>query len=249
MTRVALLAVTAGLIATPLLAADLPARMPVKAPVAAIFNWTGFYGGLNGGYGWGGDTLNVTVAPGGFSGSVGDLDLDGWFAGLQGGYNLQNGSTVFGIEGDFQWANMDDSLTFAAPPALVSLNANAEIDMFATLRGRLGHAQGRTLWYITGGVAFANIDMSASLVTAVGTGAFSSSDWKTGWVAGAGVEHALNESWSIKLEYQYLDFSSVTFNGIERDANQIPIGAIAATFDPSIHTVRLGLNGRFVTGR
>ena len=88
-------------------AADLPPRVPVSAPAvvvpAPVYNWTGFYIGANGGYGWSGASVTV----GGVT--VDGGDLKGPFAGGQIGYNYQSGMFVFGVEVDGQWASIKES--------------------------------------------------------------------------------------------------------------------------------------------
>src|SRR3954453_2753812 len=96
-------------------AADLPTRAPPPAPFVAaipIFTWTGFYVGLNAGWGWRNDNSEpVILIPGvGTPGLAGTLDRsggdDGGFTGgAQIGYNYQFGSLVVGAEADIQWAD------------------------------------------------------------------------------------------------------------------------------------------------
>ena len=92
------------------LAADLPAKAPVMLPKAVPYSWTGFYLGIEGGGGWA-DTRHTNVMNGINSG---DVRINGGLFGGTYGYNLQLGSWVFGIEGDFSWSgikkNFDDSV-------------------------------------------------------------------------------------------------------------------------------------------
>ena len=107
--------------AVPALAADLPYKArPMPAPVA-VWNWDGFYLGLNGGYSWGRSRTSVEyfntatglpiVPP---AGSITDatFKLDGGVFGGQAGYNWQSGSWVFGLEGDLQWSGQRGSADF-----------------------------------------------------------------------------------------------------------------------------------------
>jgi outer membrane immunogenic protein len=121
-------------------AADLPstsepAFTPAPAP-APLFTWTGFYGGINVGYGFGQ-----------FTGAGAALDnADGFLGGLQAGYNYQINNIVVGLEGDWQLANIEDG--------------PASIENFGTVRARLGFAADRFMPYVTGGYAFANTDVA-----------------------------------------------------------------------------------------
>lgn len=221
-------------------AADL--RMPVKAPVpvaATIYNWTGFYIGVNGGFG--GDKDKYPIELGGVS--IGDLNLtsSGGFGGGQIGYNYQTGNWVFGLEGDVQGADIRGELT-ANVGGLASLNAGSKIDFFATARGRVGYAWDRVLLYATGGYAYAHansfINVAAGGIVApgFGTGGSVNSD-HNGWVAGGGVEYAMTQNLTFKTEYQYLNFERRTLisDGL----------GDSLSLKPTVHTVRAGLNWKF----
>ena len=151
-------------------AADMPRRaaMPAKAPVyvSQMYNWTGFYAGINGGYG--------------FSGSNG---ASGGLIGGTLGYNYQSsGPLVWGLEGDLDWTRIRGSST-------VNETSNRWL---STVRGRLGYAMGATgsvMPYVTGGVAFGDINNS---VPAFG----SARSTKAGYALGGGIEAALSGPWT-----------------------------------------------------
>jgi outer membrane immunogenic protein len=171
-------------------AADIP-RPVYKGvrSVVAYYNWTGFYLGVNGGYGFGTsnwDIPAVTVKP------------TGWLAGATLGYNYQMGSVVLGIEGDYDWADIKGSETCA-----VILTCETKNTYLATIRGRIGYAFDRFMPYLTAGGAYGDIKatISAPLVGAVLT----SSKAQFGWTVGAGLEYAFLGNWSAKLEYLYVD--------------------------------------------
>src|SRR3954467_7645107 len=93
-------------------AADLRVQRAAPAPVtttyAPAFSWTGFYLGVNLGYGWGKASGTTTVAGNTFGANgvfPGSSNLDGINGGGQAGYNWQTGPVVFGIEGDYQGAD------------------------------------------------------------------------------------------------------------------------------------------------
>jgi outer membrane immunogenic protein len=221
---------------TPSFAADM--RMPVKAPPIAVplFTWTGFYIGLNGGYG--GDRFEYDFAVLGVPGST-RVTSGGGFGGGQIGYNYQVGSWVFGVEGDIQASDIKGEIS--ATVLGVTATTGSKIEWFATARGRLGYAWDRVLLYATGGYAHASVDTTGT-VTIVGAGApfgvaGGINTSHNGWVAGGGIEYAFTNNLTLKTEYQYLDFDSKTL-----------ASAGAATFidvRPTAHTVRGGLNWKF----
>jgi outer membrane immunogenic protein len=183
-------------------AADLgPGPAPsYKAPayVAPSYaTWTGFYIGINGGYGFG-------SADAGVGGSV---DPRGFVAGGTLGYNLQTGVWVWGIEGDFNFSGMKDDVA----------GIETKIPYFATLRGRIGYAGwGNLMPYITGGATYAKLDVSGG----------GGSDSRLGWTIGAGLEYALFSNWSVKLEYLYADLGSfgITGGDVDVKANIVRAG-------------------------
>jgi outer membrane immunogenic protein len=166
-------------------AADMPRRevMPAKAPAYAVqmYNWTGPYIGINGGYGWGGNSGN-----------------DGGLVGGTLGYNYQTGPWVFGLEGDLDWSGIKGST------ACGGTSCETRNDWLGTARGRLGYAMGATgsiMPYITGGAAFGDIKNSVA-------GIGSSSDSKVGYAIGGGLEAALSGPWTAKVEYLYVDLGN-----------------------------------------
>jgi len=223
-----MLAVCAGLLAaavtTPSFAADLP-RPVYKAPYknnpvyVAPFSWTGFYVGINGGYGWG--KSNWTVL------GSGDFDLNGGLIGGTLGYNLQTGSFVWGIEGDADASWIKGSTTTLCGPGCETKNT-----WLATGRARLGYAWDQFLPYLTGGVAFGNVKAGQA-----GAAATASTN-KVGWTVGGGLEYAFMGEWSAKLEYLYVDLGKMSC-----DAGSCGGAVTDVAFKTNI--VRIGVNYRF----
>jgi|KBSMisStandDraft_5_1062788.scaffolds.fasta_scaffold137930_1 outer membrane immunogenic protein len=139
-TKFLAIVVTAATAAGTASAADLPRNpAPYYYPPPAIYNWTGFYAGLNLGYQWG-SVSNFSGNPSGIAG------------GGQIGYNWQVGQFVFGAETDIQASAADDTFApwqFSNP-------------WFGTLRGRAGYAMNNILFYATAGLAYGNL--TANLV-------------------------------------------------------------------------------------
>jgi outer membrane immunogenic protein len=204
----------------PVFAADMPARVPVaKAPppIAQLFDWSGLYVGVSGGYGWGDSSHSES---GGLAN--GNFDANGWLLGGTLGYNWQAGQTVFGIEGDWSWANLDGTGASASGPI------STELNWLATGRVRAGYAVDNYLFFVTGGAAWGKVE-------AANLGVGSGSDTRLGWTIGGGVETMLAPNWTAKLEYLYVDLgdkNTYTATG--------PV-QVALTS----HIVRLGLNYKF----
>ena len=182
-------------LATGAMAADLPSRRAPAPVIAAVpvFTWTGFYVGVNAGYGW---NTNDSITIGGVRF---DIDDEGGFVGgAQAGYNYQIGSFVVGLEGDIQYADFggDDDLILA-DGTVVGFDRS---DWFGTVRARAGVAFDRALIYATGGFAFA--------------------DDATGWTVGGGLEYAFTNNLSAKVEglYVNLDQDDNSIFGIDSDA-------------------------------
>jgi len=212
--------------------ADLPQR-PAAALLAPtpVYNWTGIYVGLNGGYGWGHqDPLNLITNR--FDGN--SLDFSGGVFGGTAGAQIQAGHVVIGFEADLDWAGMKGSGTFvpAVGGVLVggAINATTNIDWEATARARIGYAQQNWLFYATGGLALLGAKSSFTPVAGISCGMFgivncSGTSKQVGAVLGTGVEYGITQNVSAKLEYLYI---------------------IGASLDISHHSeVRLGLNYRF----
>jgi outer membrane immunogenic protein len=223
--------IKAGVAALALLAIPFAAQaadVPIKAPyykgghsVVSYYNWTGLYAGVNAGYGMGTSTWSAAPAA--------NNKPKGFLAGGTLGYNWQAGAIVYGIEGDFDWSNVKDTVNCLG--AVVTCGTSN--DWLATFRGRLGYAFDRWLPYVTGGGAYGNVKATAT-VPAFGTSVSSSSN-QFGWALGAGIEYAFMGNWTAKLEYLYVDLGS--FNAATAPAvNNV-------SFKENI--VRVGLNYKF----
>jgi outer membrane immunogenic protein len=201
-------------------AADLP-RPQYKAPeyVAPAFSWTGFYVGLNTGYGWG--NTDWTRPAGSFQAAP-----KGWMAGGTIGYNYQWSAFVLGIEGDIDYMQLKGTVDSA-----ICTGCTFKDTWLGTLRARGGYSFDRWLPYLTGGAAYGNAYVSGPGGSATGT--------KQGWTAGAGVEYAFSGPWTAKLEYLYVDLGSTT-------CAQAACGfATDVSVKPKFNLVRLGVNYRF----
>ncbi len=215
-------------------AADLPNRGFAPAPMAQVytpppFSWTGFYVGLNGGYGWGS------------LGSIGDTTFgkpSGFVLGGTMGYNYQINQFVVGLEGDLNWTNVDSTARtitlVGAPPLPATVASTGSVNWMGTLRARAGFALDRALIFATAGYAGASLDLKFNdLTNAVGG---KDSSWRNGWAVGGGIEYAFTRNISAKTEYLYTSFSS----------QDVFVGTpYVSRGELSMSMVRAGVNYRF----
>jgi outer membrane immunogenic protein len=234
-TSAAVALLTTSLIAQ---AADLPAKAYVPAPVVAqVYNWTGFYVGVNGGYGWGTqdpltlfsdrfDRSSFSTSGGMFGGTI--------------GAQIQQGYVVLGIEGDLDWANIKGNGIstptvggLVLPGQPITLNITSNASAVGTARIRAGVAMNNWLFYATGGAAFVKESANGTSIAGVPCGTLgvfpncAASAWRPGLAAGLGAEWGFMQNWTAKLEYLYID---VVGSGFSTD---------------HINTVRAGINYRF----
>lgn len=235
-----ILAVATGVVAMGALSGSAGAQGVGSGP------WNGFYLGGHVGYGFQFPDTKIDRSEaenaiprrdralgsdGRFAGDV-DTDTEGFIGGLHGGYNFQFSNLVVGIEGDYDFGELDGSGT----GRLTSTNANAindppnnlvlknSLEGLSSVRGRLGYTFGSLLAYGTGGVAWADWRGSATTPDGIGPGAEESGtleygdDLLLGWVAGGGVEYKLFKNLSVRAEYMHYDF------GRERFENDDEIG-------------------------
>ena len=251
-------------------AADLPRKAPPPAPVMApVWNWNGFYIGVNGGYSWGRSTrdLNFFNPLNGVplaTATGGGRDMDGGLFGGQIGYNWQMSNWVFGIETDAQWTGQKGSTTVLCPVAGcfptavaagtgVGASISDKLEWFGTFRGRVGvTVTPSVLLYATGGGAYGSLQTEVGLsgftaggipVTAVG----SRSVDKFGWTVGAGIEAMFASNWSAKIEYLYMDLGSISNSVVLPTAGGFPLGA-NVTSRVTDNIIRGGINYHFSAG-
>jgi outer membrane immunogenic protein len=213
--------------------ADLSRKQPRAAtatPPAAYtpqtVNWTGFYVGVHIGGAWSDANWTNPV-----SGLSNNLTGGGVFGGAQVGFNYQFESVVFGVEGDFSGMSLKPSDTDAA-----GFTHSTSSYWTSTITGRLGYAINQALFFAKGGVAFA--DERDTVTSPLGVISSTGTTTQVGWIAGRGIEYALDRNWSAKIEYDYLGFGS---QGVPATA----LGGAPGAVDLNIQRVIAGLNYRF----
>ena len=229
MTRPVLVAVigVATLIAAPALAADLAARPYTKAPemIATIYDWSGFYLGLNGGGVSSRECLTIYSVDGAAvtPNSEGCHNATGGVAGGQIGYRWQSAAWVFGLEAQGDWADLKGSS--ASLTAVIPYTNQTKVDAIGLFTGQVGYAFNNVLLYVKGGAAVTDNKYS-SFFTATGIVFNQASDTRWGGTVGTGIEFGFTPNWSVALEYDHLFMGnpSVTF----------PASAIAVTRSDNI---------------
>jgi len=216
--------------ATQAFAADLPPPMapPPRAPAAYIpvspaYNWSGFYIGLNTGYGFGDSTWDSSI----LGASSGSFAVDGAMAGRTLGWNYQIGQLVLGIEGDYDWQNVRGS---APNCGGLGVSCDTASNWYGTFRGRVGYAMDRIMIYGTAGGAVSDVKVSSSALPWT-------SNTELGWAAGAGIEGAITDNLTAKVEYLFTDYGSTNCTVASCG------GTGTVKFDESM--VRAGLNYKF----
>ena len=240
-------------------------KQVAPAPPECDFTWTGVYFGGNAGYGWGNADTDFDPLPD--PATFGDLnpttlnpDPSGFIGGGQLGFNWQwNKWLVLGIETDFQGSDIEgDTRRFgfrdfdgdiALDDPNVFIEAHERVQWLGTTRGRIGISPWcRWLFYGTGGVAYGNVDYSASTNFDNGfTYPVKFSETNVGWTAGGGIEYAVGHHWTVRVEYLHYDLGSQ-----DRTQNQLLFGVpqgppffVHYNFDTNGNIVRGAINFKF----
>lgn len=270
MKKLALGIVAAIGLSTAAQAADMAVKArPVAAPVA-VFSWTGFYIGGHGGGMWADKDWTercsvlipgACVAPENPAAPFRtNHQVTSGIAGVQAGYNWQINNVVLGIEGDISgaWGNEACSQIVGNQAGFFAIQRGAgctTVDWLGTVTGRAGVTFGQALFYGKGGVAFVRDNFLVRCTTLNALGAVcpvgaamttTASDDRVGWTVGVGLEYALSANWSVKGEYNYMDFgtdryrlTTIRFAGLPADSNH------DIDIRQRVSVVKVGVNYRF----
>ena len=221
--------------------AAMAADMPLKArPMAAAFSWAGCYVGVEGGGAWGRSRHDSVGEPG--FGGLGQItprfNVSGGLVGGEVGCNAPVGNSgwVFGVESDLSWTNKKGDSFETGPAGVPAFQDTTKERWISTSRMRVGPTWDRLWVYATGGMVAAQVE--AWVATPIAT--FYDNHTLYGWTAGAGLEYAFWDTWSLKVEYLYarLENRAFTFTA------QPVAPRMALNLDD--HIVRVGLNWRFM---
>lgn len=238
--------------ATDCRAADLVVPLPTKAPIASVYDWTGFYVGGHIGLALGDSNFTANATTPGAPPVSGSLSMyqspnvfyesGSWLIGIQGGYNyMLNNRMVLGVEADATFPTFRDlsglstgGITNFTSPTLGAVTYSETMLSSGTVRARIGYAPGNWLFFATGGFAWTYDQQSLTQASDFSESPFL---WRLGWAAGAGIEAPIAPSWTVKGEYLWTDFPNQTVN--------YPASGQRISSSLSLQELRLGLNYRF----
>jgi outer membrane immunogenic protein len=219
-------------------AADLPQKAYAPAPVmmAAMYDWTGFYIGANGGYGtsrncWGFVPVAGTVIPDGCH------DQSGGVIGGQVGYRWQGGPVVFGLEAQGDWASLRSSHVSLVNPLLTDSSKVTGLGLFT---GQIGYAWNAALLYVKGGAATTrNSLLQSTTLGGIGLNFATANRW--GGTIGVGFEYGFTPNWSVAIEYDRL------IMGHANNSFSVPLNAPAVVnqISQDVDLVTLRVNYKF----
>jgi outer membrane immunogenic protein len=174
------------------------------------------------------------------SGNELDINSTGFLGGGHVGFNYQFGSWVVGVEGEGSWTDLSISRISSSLVSGTSVGFSADSNWLAMATARVGYTAYQFLFYLKGGVAWMDVDYTASALTGgVVTNSITVNDTRLGWVVGGGAQLALSNNWSIRAEYNYIDFGTEQF--------LFPLAAGTTTVDvySQIHAFKVGASYLF----
>ena len=196
---------------------------------AAPYNWSGLYGGAFVGIVhsiWTDDFYRNN------NHGHAELSSDGFGGGGWVGYNWQTSPNwLVGVEADLGWSNAEQHNQIYDND-----HTDSKVGAFGSVRGRLGYAIDRTLFFATAGVAWANIDQNVQKGRNAGEQIVNEGDTSTGYVIGGGIEYAFDTRLIGRAEYLYSNYGTQTF--YNRDNNR-------ADYQNDLSLLRLGVSYKF----
>jgi outer membrane immunogenic protein len=251
--------VAASALATAAAAADLPVPAapayapPVYRPV--IYDWTGIYGGINVGGGVLNDVVtNTTTTALLNAGTQTKLSPFAVVGGAQAGFNIEFAPFVIGAEGTFDWSDISGTQVTPSLQPTISENSTSTPKWYATATAKAGFAANDFLFYAKGGAAWMNVHYIQSVAGGIVQSTQSITDTRSGFTVGGGVEFGMTENLSARLEYDFLDFGTKTYNfnnlgfnaaGAAVGTPLTPVGAAPMSIKSFTQLITVGLNYRF----
>jgi len=221
----------------PAAAADMAVKAPPVAPLPVVYNWTGFYIGVNGGWGQSRNCWDFVTA-GGAIVADGCADRSGGLFGGQLGYRWQTGGWVFGVEAQGDWADLSNTRLSVIDPTFSTRTRTDGIGLFT---GQIGYAWNAALFYLKGGAAVTSNRFDI-LTTLGGVSLASASSTRWGGAIGVGFEYGFAPNWSFGVEYDHLFMGDA--NNSFSVVNPIVAGA-ANRITQDVDMLTLRINYRF----
>jgi outer membrane immunogenic protein len=243
MKKLLLATVSAAALTGAAQAADMSApRLVAKAAPAPTLvpTWAGLYLGVQGGLAWHEGTLkdlDTFFLPAGTSRSS---RTTGGIAGGNIGYNWQFNSFVFGVEGDANWVGAKAGETFVSAGLITSY----DVRWLATLRARAGIAFDTLLLYVTGGVAFAGVNDTATELNS-GTPIWVLDQTRAGPTFGGGIEYMFSRNWTVRAEGRVADFGRATVACPQSVCKAVAVPAYRGEFSNRVVTGMVALDYKF----
>jgi len=230
-------------LSAPANAADLPMRVYTKAPPNPLYDWTGFYIGINGGGGSAHNCWDFITEPTGAPVVLplheGCHNATGGTVGGQVGYRWRAQNYVFGIEGQGNWADFSGHNTSLSVVNDGAATTNrSRLDAFGLITGQAGYAWNNVLWYVKGGAAVVG-DRFDVFDTPSGIRLSSANDTRWGGTVGTGLEVGFLSNWSLGFEYNHIflndrDISLTTpagvFDGTDRIRQNVDMGLVRVNY-------------------
>jgi outer membrane immunogenic protein len=231
---------------SPAFAADMPLKAPPMAPPIAAPNWSGFYFGANGGYGWGHADLAfptsqffADTAGEGFSARPSGGIVGGHF-----GVNWQFGPWVVGEETIIDWARLNQGVVGGVSPTYPADSFTTRMHFYDSATGRLGYALGNWLFYGKVGAAWTHLGLDLFSGPPIPDVAARYGQTVVGVTGGAGVEFMWMSNIVLGVEYDYASFKD---QGIM--ATGVCTAAVCAGSAPAININGSNINVQTVLGR
>jgi outer membrane immunogenic protein len=221
----------------PASAADMAVKAPPPAPLPVIYDWSGFYIGINGGWGSSRNCWDFVTAAGAVI-ADGCADRSGGLFGGQLGYRWQTGGWVFGLEAQGDWADLSSTRVSLFDP---TFSTRVRTDAIGLFTGQIGYAWNAALFYVKGGAAVTNNNFDI-LTTVGGVNLASASATRWGAAVGVGFEYGFAPNWSFGVEYDHLFMGDA--NNSFSVVNPVVAGALNR-ISQDVDMVTLRINYRF----
>ena len=249
--------VAASALATAASAADMPVpAAPAYYPPAyhpVIYDWTGIYVGAHVGAGLLDDVVTTTTTTALLpSGTQTKLNPFGVVGGAQAGFNIEFAPFVIGAEATWTSSGISGTASATSLVPTIFVQSTSNPLWYATATAKAGVAANDWLFYAKGGGAWMRVDYTQGVL--LGGGGLESvqtiSDHRTGFTVGGGIEYAMTENLSARIEYDFLDFGTkaYSFNSLSAGAGGpplTPVGAMPVSIKAFTNLFTVGLNYRY----